>query len=420
MLRFERMLNEHTVRQPKYFDAFRCIGADCEDTCCSGWGVLVDRDTWDKYQNLPGSRIKGKLLTGIVEINPAGSSAVNYARFRMEGPVCPALEDGLCSIQKALGESNIPDLCSTFPRVLNAVGGVMEKSLHLSCPEAARLVLNDPEAMIVDERPEDGASVRSGAVGFMEGDSDQRLNRIRSRMIGWIQQRSLPLWQRITVLGFAIDRLAGVDLSIAESVLEDYLRHLTADSFAEIFQTQKTDPAHRLETVLDLVVGRISSDYTVPRFLECYRDFMLGLAWTPECSMEQLAARYAFAAEKHLRPFLQRHEHLLENYVANYIFRTVFPYRSRLPGKKLEVDCSRESMKHSFVLLSVHYAMVRTLLTGMAALYKDELHVDHAVKLVQSYSKAFLHSTAFEGAAVEHLAKNAGDSSLRLYQLVMD
>jgi hypothetical protein len=56
----------------------------------------------------------------------------------------------------------------------------------------------------------------------------------------------------------------------------------------------------------------------------------------------------------------------------------------------------------------------------MAALHKDKLHVDHAVKLVQSYSKAFLHSTAFEGAAIDYLTKNAGDSSLRLSQLVMD
>jgi hypothetical protein len=63
---------------------------------------------------------------------------------------------------------------------------------------------------------------------------------------------------------------------------------------------------------------------------------------------------------------------------------------------------------------------VRTLLIGAAALYKDSLSVDHAVKLVQSYSKAFLHSSSFEMVAIEYLEKNVGDPSGRIGALVME
>src|ERR1700721_2586267 len=86
----EPMLNVRKVRQPQCFDRFRCTGADCEDTCCAGWGLPVDQETYEKYQNLPGHRIAGKALGNLVEINPAPSSSRNYAAFRLEKERCPA------------------------------------------------------------------------------------------------------------------------------------------------------------------------------------------------------------------------------------------------------------------------------------------------------------------------------------------
>jgi lysine-N-methylase len=418
------MQNVRRVLQPKCFERFRCIGADCEDTCCAGWGIIVDRETYEKYQNLPAHLIAGKPLSNLVEINPARSSSRDYAKFRVDEAGCPALDGGLCSIQQTLGESYIPDLCSTYPRVLTEIGGALEKSLHLSCPEAARLVLNDPDAMVFHEGLEEGQPDRSGSVSEVASDLDDRLHRVQALIIEAIRERSLPLWQRIVSLGFAIDRLAAIDMtgdmSGAIAVLEDHLGSLRRGFLNDTFASLKADPAFQLETVLELIVTRISTDYTSPRFLECYRDFMHGLCWTAESTMEELADRRNVSSRTWFLPFVRRHEHLLENYLINYIFRTVFPYRSRLPDLKFAIDTSRASMRRSLVLLSIHYAIVRTVLIGMAAHYKDNLSIDHAVKLVQSYSKAFLHSTSFEAAAIEYLEKNAGDFARKIPELVMD
>ena len=99
---------------------------------------------------------------------------------------------------------------------------------------------------------------------------------------------------------------------------------------------QKGDPAFQLETVLELVVTRLESDYAAPRFIECYSDFMRGLAWTPDSTMEELTARYYLSSQTSFLPFARRNEHLLENYsLINYIFRTVFPYRCKLPGPEV-------------------------------------------------------------------------------------
>jgi hypothetical protein len=60
------------------------------------------------------------------------------------------------------------------------------------------------------------------------------------------------------------------------------------------------------------------------------------------------------------------------------------------------------------------------MLIGMAAQYKNNLSIQHAVKLVQSYSKAFLHCGSFEAAAIEYLEKNVGDPARKIAELVMD
>jgi lysine-N-methylase len=417
------MQNVRRVRQPKCFERFRCIGADCEDTCCVGWGILVDRETYEKYQNLSGQLIGGKALSSLVEINIAASSSKDYAKFRLNEAGCPALNQRWCSIQQTLGETYIPDLCSTYPRVLTGIGGTLERSLHLSCPEAARLVLNDPDAMFFHDDVEHGGvdeapTHRTGSVTRVDGGAEDCRHGVQALIIEAIRERSLPLWQRIVSLGFAVDRLAGLDMMNATAVLKDHLERLRRGAFDDTLATLKADSAFQLETVLELIVTRIGSDYTSPRFLECYRDFMHGLAWTAESTMEELADRHSRACRNYFLPFCESHEHLLENYLINYIFRTVFPYRTKLPGQKFAIDSSGVSMRNSFALLSVHYAIVRTVLVGMAALYKDNLTADHAVKLVQSYSKAFLHSTSFDTTALEYLEKNAGDH--KVAELVMD
>jgi lysine-N-methylase len=399
------------VRQPQCFDDFRCIGAECEDTCCRGWGILVDSETWEKYQGPLDFRIAGNTLSSLVEINPARTSSADYAKIRLEGNACPALKDGLCSIQQVLGEPYIPDLCSTYPRVLHMTGGTIERSLHLSCPEVARLVLSDPRAMVLIERAEGPLPHRVGSLSLVAGATDERLNQVRALTIEVIKERSLPLWKRIVSLGFVVDRLAGATLTHAVTVMESHLNGLRQGLFEGIFASRQSAPAFQLETVLELIVARLKADYTSPRFLECYSEFMRGLAWTNESTMEELAARYHHASGTHFQRFVRGHEHLFENYLIQYIFRTLFPYGRKQPNQTFAIDSGAESMKQAFLLLAVHFATIRTVMIGMAALHKDNLGIDHAIKLVQSYSKSFLHSSSFEAVAIELLGKTAESRS---------
>jgi lysine-N-methylase len=282
------------------------------------------------------------------------------------------------------------------------------------------LVLSDPEAMVLFDHGEESPPERVGSVSEIAGAGDERLDHVRALIVQAIRDRSFPLWQRIASLAFAIDRLASADRARAVTIMESHLSSLRQGLFAGIFAGQQAAPAFQLEAVLELIVARIGTDYTSPRFLECYREFMRGLAWTNESTMEELAARYQQASERYFQPFVRSHEHLLENYLINYIFRTYFPYRRKQADRTFAIDSGRESMNNAFLLLVAHYAIVRTVLIGMAALHEDRLGIDHAVKLVQSYSKAFLHSSTFEGVVIEFLGNNIKFPMHKIAALVMD
>ena len=82
-----------SVLQPDHFDAFHCIGSDCEDTCCVGWIVHVDKPTYDRYQNCADPELGPRLHTLITIKEPApGNAIVNddeYARIALDKAVCP-------------------------------------------------------------------------------------------------------------------------------------------------------------------------------------------------------------------------------------------------------------------------------------------------------------------------------------------
>ena len=128
--------------RPRHFDAFHCIGAACEDTCCAGWTVLVDKATFEKYQ-----RASDPALHSLVTINPKSANDDDFSSIELNGLACPALSEGLCSIQHRFGEDYLSNMCATYPRVVNRAGDQLQLSLDLSCPEAARLVLLDPRPM---------------------------------------------------------------------------------------------------------------------------------------------------------------------------------------------------------------------------------------------------------------------------------
>jgi lysine-N-methylase len=387
----------------------------------------VDKSTYENYQRCDDSEI-GPRLHELVTINTTNSTADNYARIALDGPACPFLSGGLCGIQSKLGEGYLSIMCAAYPRVMNIVDDVLQRSLDLSCPEAARIVLLDPKPIEFDEEegpPHDPRLANLSVLRTTNGKSDkpyQHFRAIRGFVIWLLQYRAFPLWKRLVILGSLCDQLqsiaaAGRNSQVPE-VLDAYREGVNRDLGGQALNNHTPQSAAQLELVLELIVGRISSDFTAPRLLECYQKFMQAMDWTVESSMNDIGRRYAAAHAEYYAPFLSRHEHMLEHYLVSYVHRTLFPLGPQESTRGLAVHHIAHSINEQCLVLTAHYAIIQTLLVGMAAWHKTEFGTGHAIHLIQSFAKAFEHSPSFPERALKILEKKGVKSSAGFANLV--
>ena len=133
------------IAKPYYFDSFRCIAGDCPDSCCKEWDVQGDAESAAYYRSLSGPL--GDRLREVLS-DEDGETVMTIIDGR-----CPMWRaDGLCRIQAELGEAALCKTCREFPRLTHDYGNFIELGLELSCPEAARFILNAaPAAPVITE-----------------------------------------------------------------------------------------------------------------------------------------------------------------------------------------------------------------------------------------------------------------------------
>ena len=126
---------------PSYYQLFHCIAAECPDSCCQGWDIVIDSDTEALYEKV-GDYIGGRLRDAIY----TDDDGDRVFRLRDEKK-CPFWgDDKLCDIYRELGEEYLCDTCAQFPRLRMEFADFTEHSLAIACPEAARLILQTDRA----------------------------------------------------------------------------------------------------------------------------------------------------------------------------------------------------------------------------------------------------------------------------------
>ena len=128
--RMERSMKDYAI---SYMDEFGCLGADCPQTCCKGWQILVDEQTLAVIQQeeAPLARkMRGK-------IRRRGQTQIRKRLGR-----CPFhTKERLCQLQKEGHTQWMPLVCREYPRRIVAFSDRRELTLELACPAAAELFL---------------------------------------------------------------------------------------------------------------------------------------------------------------------------------------------------------------------------------------------------------------------------------------
>ncbi len=133
------------IVKPKFYDSFKCIASACPDTCCAGWEIEVDDESYEYYDSLPENDrdfVYSKLLHG----------ENGEALLCREGARCAFLRrDNLCELILRFGEGALCDICREHPRFYSGTENITEVGVGLCCPEAARLWLTSPVGFVCED-----------------------------------------------------------------------------------------------------------------------------------------------------------------------------------------------------------------------------------------------------------------------------
>lgn len=128
---------------PAYYKKFACIADKCDHSCCVGWEIDIDGDTYLKYKELTVDYARS-IIDSISEQDVPHFKLGAHDR-------CPHLDErGLCKIILNVGEEHLCSICREHPRFYNYTD-VAEVGLGMSCREAARLILSCPDYYVLDE-----------------------------------------------------------------------------------------------------------------------------------------------------------------------------------------------------------------------------------------------------------------------------
>lgn len=126
------------ILQPYYYDEFKCVGDKCRNTCCEGWNIWIDKESFKKYKNEDDEF--GKYLNSKMEINDQSEDDTDYGEFMLdiEGRCSLLNEKNLCKLYINKGEEYLCRTCTVFPRTADQfTEDYVERNLELSCPVVA-------------------------------------------------------------------------------------------------------------------------------------------------------------------------------------------------------------------------------------------------------------------------------------------
>jgi lysine-N-methylase len=318
---------------------------------------------------------------------------------------------------------------------MNLVGEVLQRSLDLSCPEAARVILLNPGPIEFQASKFNHGSIRDGAFPTLDDGclrdfpgphsfSDGLFNTVQPCVISLLQNRSRPIWKRLYILGSFCDKLnealahhSGQD---ALNVIQELAADLNSGVLDDHFDRYAVNPTAQMEGALDLIAPGISPNYNPRRFLECYREFIGGIQWTSQSTIDELGTRFAEVHAQYYDSFMNRHQHILEHYLVNYAYKTLFPIGLPETNRRRQNDRVSSPIAAQYMMMIVHYAVTRAMLIGMAGFHQSAFGLDHVLKTIQSCTKVFEHSVAYPARAIGILADKAMTTPASLCVLIQD
>ncbi len=174
-------------RKPHYYEKFTCTADRCPDTCCAGWQIVIDENSLEKYSNVSGD-------FGVRLLN-----SIDWGEgiFEQYDKRCSFLNsENLCDIYKKLGADALCDTCRLYPRHIEEFDNLREFSLSLSCPVAAKMILEcrEPVRFLEEQDEREECEEDFEDFDFLLFDC---LLEVREKLFSIVQDRIIPIEKRM-------------------------------------------------------------------------------------------------------------------------------------------------------------------------------------------------------------------------------
>ncbi|MCV2351839.1 flagellin lysine-N-methylase [Paucibacter sp. Y2R2-4] len=408
------------AQAPRYMQSFQCVGSACVETCCAGWQVNIDKTTYQKYQAVKIEPLAGKLRQHVHKASGAARN-LGYGVIELKSEeACPFLDQAkLCSIQTALGPEALSRTCSDYPRIYTQDGSHLGLSASLSCPEAARIALTQPDALEMESLTLPFANPglvpvgrRLAPLAANEADPVRRhASLLREALLTLIRQPGLSAAQAMVVCGMLLRRVAksvSADeiaigqqaeqmqdpTSVAEQGMADAMAHYLSPEFLSRAPGQLRALPVLKEVQSALLMG------ATEQFLSQHggrASFRLLMSEAGPGFQSPGAGLARFAELDAAQP------HLLKNYLLNSLIGDLFP---RNGAAELEEE---------FMAIAVRFALIQFYLKGLAARAEHDFGADDFVRVVYVVARNIEHNRRFMPTVLKALRDQ---DALRLEVLV--
>lgn len=325
------------VLQPEYMKNFHCIGPACEDSCCIGWRIDLDKQTYLKYKKINNLELK-PIFEKAVNRKHNQKSDESYGKMKMESDGrCPFLDEKmLCKIHRNLGEEYLSDTCALYPRYLRKVDGKFERSATMSCPEIARLGLLNPDGIAFEHIEEDvDARIKLHSNFDTEGhlyinkSGDRRWNigtiwdteghlyinkpqryfwDIRIFSLSLLQNRNYNLGERLIILGIVYEKIEALyleeRLNDLPLMLETMNSIIESGSFKEEIEKVPTNTQIQMRLAKEMTDKKVLQGVTSQRYLDCLKETLIGIRYIEGEQLENILAKYDENYKEYLSPYL--------------------------------------------------------------------------------------------------------------------
>ncbi len=349
-----------THRQTQSVQQFTCLGAECPDTCCAGWGMQVPHETIIQYQQRAPELLDSVTQDAsgfVMKRNPKTSECVKF-------------EQGLCAIQRDYSPALLGDACYFFPRITRALGTSLLTTMTLACPEAARLTLYAPDAFTLGERSE----VRTPYTlrnYLPEGIDEEAGLTIHAAVMNLAADKTISPARALMRISAVAHALEMQPYAAWAEAFPLYI--IMADGRIPKPEAAPTDLFNLAHALHGLVMA---SPAPGPRLMYCVETIaqMLGITYSSNggIALTDQATEFAVRALATMRRQAHVLQPILRRYLQAQISQSFFPFSGL--GQRLS---------ERITIIGVRYATVRLALASLG----DNPGEEEVIRIIQSLSR---------------------------------